>query len=154
MRKKILNKILIIGIFVLFFGANVVNGIDVIKKDDVSNEKDLYNDDDPGIKHFYFFVDVDIIVHDAIYCNYWKFDIQGNDFVPFFHASRISSSGGNPVIDISIRKSFGNTEEFTLTDVFSISAYLLTDVDTDLPKYGYPSEGYFDCKAVYLTFSD
>ena len=130
MKNSCYKKILVLGVIVIFFGANVVSSMSVKKSNnpsiyinsDEGTLKNYNNKDDDGRVHFYFFVDFTITVHAGIFCSYPMFDIQGREFVPFFNAIRLSSSYNDPVVDITIRRISGKTLYFTLSNIVFIFA--------------------------------
>jgi len=160
MRKKLIFKTLVFGVIIILIGTNVVASTNIKKSNDTSTYidsdeeiiKNYNNQDDERGGHFYFFVDITITVYKRIFSNYRIFDIQGREFVPYFNAIRTGSSSGDPVVDITIKKISGKTLDFTLSNRIFIFATMLNDVNTDLPKFGYATEGYFDGHALFITF--
>ena len=148
MRKKLILYTLVFGVIVIFLGANAVSSLSVKNSDE--HLINIETKDNTG--HFYFLVDFTVTVRDTIFCNYWIFDIQGHDFIPFFSAIRSRGSYGDPVVDIKVKKMNGKSYEFTLSNRVLILAYMLKDVETNLPRFGNAHEGYFEGHAVFLTF--
>lgn len=158
MRVGFYKKSLFFVVIVIFIGANVASSIAVNDSNDSLEYTDLVeeylkdNNIGDNKRHFYFLVDFTVTVRYDIFCNYLIFDIQGRDFVPYFYAMRFSTSFGNPVVDINIKKINGRTYDFTLTDRTFIFASMLSDVETDLPRFGNADEGYFEGTAFFLVF--
>ena len=160
MRVGWFKKSLVFGIIVIFIGANAVSSINIKKSNDTLINIDSYEEtpknynskDDDGGLHIYFFVDVTITVHERIFCNYWMFDIQGREIVPFFNAIRLSGSYDAPVVDIKIDRVYGKTLDFTLTNRVFIFAIMLNNVDSDLPRFGYTDGGTFEGNAFFIIF--
>ena len=46
----------------------------------------------------------------------------------------------------------GKPYDFTLTDRTFIFASMLSDVDTDLPRFGNANDGYFEGTAFFIMF--
>lgn len=159
MNEKLIFKMLVFAIILIFIGANAVASIGIKESTNnsqyISTEKENVKDnnnlaDNKG--HFYFLVDFTVTIRYNIFVNYLIFDIQGRDFIPYFNAMRLSISYGNPVVDIRIRKMNGDIYDFTLTDRTFIFASMLSDVETDLPRFGNANEGYFEGTAFFITF--
>ena len=152
-------KSLVFGVIVIIIGANAASSIVINESNDSLEYTDLVEEnvkDNNNLgdnkRHFYFLVDFTVTVRDNIFCNYLIFDIQGRDFIPYFNAMRLSTSYGSPVVDINIRRMDGKTYDFTLTDRTFIFASMLSDVETDLPRFGNANDGYFEGTALFLFF--
>jgi hypothetical protein len=153
MKKYLLSKIVVILIITLFVGVNSASCANISNNISSDEEiiEDYTNENDQRI-HAYFMVDFKITVRDYIFCIYLPFDIQGQEFIPFLNAFKLSPPWNNPAVDITITKTLGQTLDFTLEDSVYILALRLTDVDSNLPKFGFPRDGYFEGHALFIVF--
>ena len=148
MKKYLLSKILAILIITIFVCVNSASCINI--SNNISSDKEIIEEYD-GI-HAYFMVDFRITIKDITFCTYLPFDIQGQEFIPFLKVFRLTPPFNYPAVDITITKTFGQPLDFTLEDSVYILALRLTDVDTNLPAFGLPDEGYFEGHALFIFF--